>query len=118
MLEFPLVVKGVDGKKELMCIFAHMIGADIPFLIGRRTLEEWKSKVDTVEGKLEVELNGMKKMIGMMITEGGHYGLKIGKDECKVKEGFKEKEGKKAEKERRNKSRDCKIRRINKVMGV
>ena len=39
MLEFPLIVKGMDGKKEEVYIFAHVVGADVPFLIGRRMLE-------------------------------------------------------------------------------
>ena len=40
MMEFPVVVKGMDGKREELKIFAYVVGADVPFLIGRRTLEE------------------------------------------------------------------------------
>ena len=53
------------------------MNAEIPFLCGKQTLQNWNFKIDGRERILEIQLNidcSMMK-IGMVDTSGGHYGV-------------------------------------------
>ena len=104
MVEIPVVVIGMDGKQERLKIFAHVIGAGVPFLVGRTTLEDWKSRMDMVKRVLETDMDGEKRNFEMVTTESGHYGIEMEKVECGAEErsltrSQRRKERKKKEKE-------------------
>ena len=57
----------------------YLVDADVPFLCGKQTLETWNFKIDGQEKILEIQLksgqdNG-RKLIKMVDTTGGHYGI-------------------------------------------
>ena len=47
--------------------------ADVPFLLGKKTMEGWKSKLDTVNKVLETEMEGKRKNFRMVDTGGNHF---------------------------------------------
>ena len=94
----------MDGVKEKVMVFAHVIGADVPFLIGRSMLEEWGLSLDMVNGILEVELSGERRRLSIVITNSGHYGLEVESEEC-----VKEEKWMKKRKRRRERIRQMKL---------
>ena len=56
----------------------------MPFLCGKRTLENWNSKVDTINKILETKIDGEYKSFRIIETGSNHYGIEI---ENKDKEG-------------------------------
>ena len=39
MVELPIMVKGMDGKDYVLRVNTYLVEADVPFLCGKRTLE-------------------------------------------------------------------------------
>ena len=105
-VEIPVVVKGMDGKQERLKIFAHVIGAGVPFLVGRTTLEDWKSRMDMVKRVLETDMDGEKRNFEMVTTESGHYGIEM--MECRVK--GKSLASRQRRKERRKKEKELQMK--------
>ena len=81
----------------MLMVFVHVIRADVPLLIGRNTLENWSSNLDMVNGVLGVELNGERKMLRVMVTKSGHYGLEVENEECVKEEKWMKKRRKRHE---------------------
>merc|ERR1712138_147501 len=77
MIELPLIVKIMDGKDDVIKVFAYLVDADVPFLCGKRTLEKWNSKVDTTNKVLETKIDGEKKNFRIIDTGSNHYGIEI-----------------------------------------
>ena len=83
-MELWLVVKTLEEKKEVLWIMAYVVDADVPFLIGRSTLEKWNSKLNTVDKILETDMGEVKSKFKMINTGGNHFGLKIEKGDCGI----------------------------------
>ena len=51
-----------------------MVDAEIPFLCGKQTLENWNFKIDGKEKILEIQskIDGSMMKIRMVDTSGGH----------------------------------------------
>merc|ERR1712112_21783 len=77
MVELPMIVKRMDGKDDVLKVFAYLVEADVPFLCGKRTLEKWRSKVDTTNKVLETMIDGEKKNFRIIDTGSNHYGIEI-----------------------------------------
>ena len=84
MVELPLIMKRLDGKDDVIKVFAYLVDADVPFLCGKRTLENWNSKVDTINKILETKIDGEYKNFRIIDTGSNHYGIEI---ENRNKEG-------------------------------
>merc|ERR1711942_514947 len=89
MVELPMIVKRMDGKDDVLKVFAYLVDADVPFLCGKRTLENWSSKVDTINKILETKIDGEYKNFRIVETGSNHYGIEI---ENKDKEGERKRE--------------------------
>ena len=48
-------------KDNVLRVFTYLVEADVPFLCGKRTIENWNSKIDTKNKVLETEMDGEKK---------------------------------------------------------
>ena len=77
VIELPVLVTRVDGKEEVLVIQTYLVGTEVPFLCRMRTLENWNFKLDEESKILEIQsrVDGSRKQIKMIDTEGGHYGV-------------------------------------------
>ena len=53
-IELPILITRLDGRKDLLRIQTYLVDAEIPFLCGKRTLEDWSFQIDGREKILEV----------------------------------------------------------------
>ena len=79
LVELPVLVTRLDGREDVLIIQTYLVDAEVPFLCGKQTLESWKIKIDGVEKILEIKINNnqesSKKLLKMVDTAGGHYGI-------------------------------------------
>ena len=40
MVELPVIVRRMDGKEDVLKVFTYLVDADVPFLCGKRIMEE------------------------------------------------------------------------------
>ena len=54
-----------------------MVDAEVPFLCGKKTLEDWNFQISGRDKTLEVTslTDGTRIQIQMIDTQGGHYGV-------------------------------------------
>ena len=79
MVRLPVMMRAIDRKVLKVWIMAYVVDADVPFLIGKKTLEEWKSRLDTQERELVVEMEGKKSKVKMEVTGSHHFGVRVEK---------------------------------------
>ena len=80
-----MIVKRMDGKDDVLKVFAYLVEADVPFLCGKETLENQNSKLDTKNRVLETTING-KKNFRMINIGSYHFGIVLENEEQKVEE--------------------------------
>merc|ERR1712115_716123 len=57
MVQLPITLKTLDGREEELQVLTYLVETDIPLLCGARELKRrWKSKIDTENDFLEIEL--------------------------------------------------------------
>merc|ERR1711867_325931 len=87
MVEFPVIVRRMDAKEDVLKVFTYLVDADVPFLCGKREMaERWKSKIDTKNKVLETKIEGKRKDFRIVGTGGNHVALEIEKGDLKEKE--------------------------------
>ena len=52
-----------------------MVNANVPFLLGKKALELWHSKLDMKNNILETCIDGLDKDFKIVNTSGNHYAL-------------------------------------------
>ena len=77
MVELPMLVTRMDGKEDVLKVFAYMVEADVLFLCGKSTLESWNAKLDTGNRVLETMMDGEKKNFRMITTGSNHFQIEI-----------------------------------------
>ena len=45
LIELPVLVIRLDGKEDILTIQTYIVDAKVPFICGKRTLEEWNFKI-------------------------------------------------------------------------
>ena len=67
----------LDGREDVLTIQTYLVDAEIPFLCGKRTLEDWSFQIDGREKILEItsKTDGSRIQVKMIDTKGGHYGI-------------------------------------------
>ena len=79
LIELPILVTRLDGKEDVLIVQTYLVDAEVPFLCGKQTLETWNFKIDGEEKILEIQLKSGqdcgRKLIKMVDTTGGHYGI-------------------------------------------
>ena len=69
----------LDEKEDVLVIQTYLVDVEVPFLCDKQTLELWNFKIDGREKILEIQLKSdqdcSKKLIRMVDTTGGHYGI-------------------------------------------
>ena len=79
LVELPILITRLDGKEDVSKVQTYLVDAEVPFLCGKHTQESWNFKIDGEEKILEIQMktgqdNG-KKLVRMIDTAGGHYGI-------------------------------------------
>ena len=77
MVELPLIIRRLDGKDDVLRVFTLLVEADVPFLCGKRTIENWNSKIDTMNKMLQTEMYGVKNKFRMINTGGNQVGIEL-----------------------------------------
>ena len=93
-VELPIIVKRMDGKEDVFRIFTYLVDADVPYLCGMKTIENWNSRIDTKNKVLETEIEGEKKNFRIIETGGNHVAIEIEKKKLREEEIFFTKEKK------------------------
>ena len=79
LIELPILVTRLDGKEDVLIVQTYLVDADVPFLCGKQTLESWNFKIEGKEKipniHLKTDQDCGKKLIKMVDTTGGHYGI-------------------------------------------
>ena len=77
MVELPVLVTKLDGREDVLVIHMYLVGAEVPSLCGKQTLEKWNLTINGKKKvlKLESKVNGSKMQIKMVDTNGGHYAI-------------------------------------------
>ena len=69
----------LDGREYVLIIHTYLVDAAVPFLCGMPTLESWSIKIDSKEKISDIQKKTdqdcSKKLIRMVDTVGGHYGI-------------------------------------------
>ena len=62
----------MKGKDDDLKAQVYIIDADVTFLCGKKTLEQWGSKLDTRNKVFETCIHGEQKDLKMIKTNTGH----------------------------------------------
>lgn len=70
MVKLPVLVTRLDGREDVLVIQTYLVDAEIPFLCGKQTLDNWNFKIDGREKILEIQskIEGLKMKIRMIDT--------------------------------------------------
>ena len=74
MIELPVKMRAIN-KIEDLWVWAYVIDAEVPLLVGRKTLEGWKSKLNTTNKILETDMGGVINRFIVVNTGGKHFGI-------------------------------------------
>ena len=60
-----------------MIVLTYLVDAEVPFLCGKKTLEDWNFQLNGQNKTLEVFslTDGTRFQLEMIDTHGGHYGI-------------------------------------------
>ena len=77
MIDLPILVTRRDGREDVLNVPTYLVDAEVPFLCGKKTLEDWKFQLNGQNKSLEVSslTDGTKIQLEMVDTQGGHYGI-------------------------------------------
>ena len=77
LVELPILVTRMDGRENVLTIQTYLVDAEIPFLCGKRTLEDWNFHINGREKILEIssKTDGSRIQVRMIDTKGVHYGI-------------------------------------------
>ena len=74
-IEVPIVVEKTNGSGVVLKVQTYMVDAKVSFLLGKKTLKLWNSKLDMKNNILEMCIDGLDKDINMVDTLGNHCAL-------------------------------------------
>ena len=77
MVELAILITRLDGREDVLAVQTYLVDADILFLCGKQTLQNWNFKIDGKENILEIQskIDSAMMKIMMVYTSGGHYGI-------------------------------------------
>ena len=67
----------MDGREDVLIVPTYLVDAEVPFLCGKKTLEDWNFQISGRDKILEItsSTDGNGIQIQMIDTLGGHYGI-------------------------------------------
>ena len=77
LIKLPVLVTRLDGKENILTIQTYLVDTKVPFICGKRTLEEWNFKIDSQDKVLEIKsrTDGPRMRLKIIDTAGGHYAI-------------------------------------------
>ena len=77
LIELPILMTRLDGREDVLIIQTYLMDAEVPFLCGKRTIEDWNFQIDRRDKILEItsKTDGSRKQVRMIDTKGGHYSI-------------------------------------------
>ena len=75
MIDLPILVTRRDGKEDVLNVPTYLVVAEVPFLCGKKTLEDWNFQLNGQNKTLEVSslTDGTRIQLKMVETQGGYY---------------------------------------------
>ena len=76
-MELPILITRLDGTEDVLTFQTYLVDAEIPFLCGKRTLEDWNFQRNGREKILEItsKTDGSWIQVKIIDTNSGHYGI-------------------------------------------
>ena len=76
-IDIPILITRMDGKEDVLTVPTYLVDAEVPFLCGKKTLEDWNFQISGRDKILEITsfTDGSRIQIQMIDTQGGHYGI-------------------------------------------
>ena len=53
-IDLPILIVRRDGKEDVLTVPTYLVDAEVPFLCGKETLEDWNFQISGREKKLEM----------------------------------------------------------------
>ena len=77
LVEFPILITRLDGWEDVLTIQTYLVDAEIPFLCGKRTLEDWSFQINGRDKILDInpKTDWSRMQVKMIDTKGGHYSI-------------------------------------------
>ena len=75
MIDLPILITRKDGKEDVLTVPTYLVDAEVPFLCGKRTLEDWNFQISSTDKTLEITAltDGTRIQIQMIDTQDGYY---------------------------------------------
>ena len=76
-IDLLILITRKDGKEDVLTVPTYLVDAEVPFLCGKKTLEDWNFQISGRDKTLEITslTDGTRIQIQMIDTQGGHYGI-------------------------------------------
>ena len=76
-IDLPILITRKDGKEDVLTVPTYLVDTEVPFLCGKRTLEDWNFQISGRDKMLEITslTDSTRIQIQMIDTQGGHYGI-------------------------------------------
>ena len=76
-IDLSILVTRKDGKEDVLHVPTYLVDAEIPFLCGKKTLEDWNFQINGRDKILDVSslTDDTRLQLEMIDTQGGHYGI-------------------------------------------
>ena len=76
-IDLPILITRKYGKEDVLIVPTYLVDAEVPFLCGKKTLEDWNFQISGRDKTLEITslTDGTRVQIQMIDTQGGHYGI-------------------------------------------
>ena len=76
-IDLPILITRKDGKEDVLTVPTYLVDAEVPFLCGKKTLEDWNFQISGRDKTLEITslTDGTRILIQIIDTQGGHYGI-------------------------------------------
>ena len=75
LIDLPILVTRRDGREDVLNVPTYLVDAEVPFLCGKKTLEDWNFQLNGQNKTLEVSslTDGTRIQLKMVDTQGGYY---------------------------------------------
>ena len=77
LIELLILITWLDDREYILIIQTYLANAEVPFLCGKRTMEDWRFQINRRDKILEItsKTDGSRIQVKMIDTKGGHYGI-------------------------------------------
>ena len=78
-IDLPILIVRKDRQEDVLTVPTYLVDAEVPFLCGKKTLEDWNFQISGRDKILEITslTDGARVQIQIIDTQGGHYGIML-----------------------------------------